>query len=68
MKQFKLLVVACLVFTLVACAGGNTATNNVTPTESKAVESVETKEQNTKVNYQRVDGSTANIPMMAQIR
>ena len=68
MKQFKLLVVACLVFTLVACAGGNTATNNVTPTESKAVESVETKEQNTKVNYPRVDGSTANIPMMAQIR
>ena len=68
MKQFKLLLVACLVFTLVACAGGNVATNNVTPTESKVAESVEAKEQNTKVNYPRVDGSTANIPMMAQIR
>ena len=68
MKQFKLLVVACLVFTLVACAGGNTATNNVAPAESKIAESTEAKEQNTKVNYPRVDGSTANIPMMAQIR
>ena len=68
MKQFKLLLVACLVFTLVACAGGNVATNNVTPTESKIAESTEAKEQNTKVNYPRVDGSTANIPMMAQIR
>ena len=68
MKQFKLLLVACFVFTLVACAGGNVATNNVTPTESKIAESTEAKEQNTKVNYPRVDGSTANIPMMAQIR
>ena len=68
MKQFKLLLVACLVFTLVSCAGGNTATNNVAPAESKIAESTEAKEQNTKVNYPRVDGSTANIPMMAQIR
>ncbi len=68
MKQFKLLVVASLVFTLVACAGGNTAKNNVAPAESKIAENTETKEQNKKVNYPRVDGSTANIPMMAQIR
>lgn len=68
MKQFKLLVVACLVFTLVACAGGNTATNNVAPAESKIAENTEAEEQNKKVNYPRVDGSTANIPMMAQIR
>ncbi len=68
MKHFKLLLVVCLVFTLVACAGGNTATNNVAPAESKIAENTEAKEQNKKVNYPRVDGSTANIPMMAQIR
>ena len=68
MKQIRLLLVACLILALVACDSGNTAKNNVDSTESKNSETVEKVEQNKKVNYPRVDGSTANIPMMAQIR
>ena len=67
MKHFKLLLVAGLVYTLVACTSGNVITNETTLKEAKAVESV-TNNTEVKTNYPRVDGSTANIPMMAQIR
>lgn len=70
MKQLKLFLVTGLVFTLVACTSGNVATNTTSAKEETTIESVtnetETKKSNT--TYPRVDGSTANIPMMAQIR
>lgn len=67
MKYLKLLLVAGLVFTLVACTSGNAITNETTSKEEKVAESV-TNGTEAKINYPRVDGSTANIPMMAQIR
>ena len=67
MKYLKLLLVAGLVFTLVACTSGNAITNETTSKEEKVEESV-TNGTEAKINYPRVDGSTANIPMMAQIR
>lgn len=67
MKYLKLLLVAGLVFTLVACTSGNAITNETTSKEEKVEESV-TNGTEVKINYPRVDGSTANIPMMAQIR
>ena len=59
MKKLKVLFITCLVITLVAC------TNKTVKSNDEIKETQTTKEA---VSYPRVDGSTANIPMMAQIR
>lgn len=56
MKSFKFLLTALIVISLSACAGGSKVAENTTTV----------KREN--VVYPRVDGSTANMPMMAQIR
>ena len=59
MKKLKVLFITCLVITLVAC------TNKTVKSNDEIKETHTAKET---VSYPRVDGSTANIPMMAQIR
>ena len=59
MKKLKVLFITCLVITLVAC------TNKTVKSNDEVKETQTAKET---VSYPRVDGSTANIPMMAQIR
>ena len=70
MKRFKLLLVAVFVIVTVACSSNNVKKEDAGLTEVKAEE---TKVERNIItvdakNYPRVDGSTANIPMMAQIR
>lgn len=63
MKCFKLTIVAILLFATFAC------TNTVKVSEKIANTTNETtKVAAEKKSYPRVDGSTANMPMMAQIR
>ena len=62
MKVFKLSLVAVLIFATVACSKGNAKKEEVQTTVANVTNKVDSK------NYPRVDGSTANIPMMAQIR
>lgn len=63
MKRIKLLLVATLLFATFACSS----------TSKVSVVNADTKNETTgvvaeKKSYPRVDGSTANMPMMAQIR
>ena len=62
MKVFKLSLVAVLVFAIVACSSGNAKKEEAQTTAANVASKVDSKK------YPRVDGSTANIPMMAQIR
>lgn len=63
MKCFKLTIVATLLFATFACA------NTVKVSEKVSDTTKETTQVTTeKKSYPRVDGSTANMPMMAQIR
>ena len=70
MKRFKLLLVAVFVIATVACSSNNVKKEEVSSAENKVEETkVESNKKNLDAkNYPRVDGSTANIPMMAQIR
>ena len=61
MKLFKSVLTLMLVASLVACGAKSTAVNETTTAITEAPKA-------TKENYPRVDGSTANMPMMAQIR
>ena len=65
MKSFKVLLCFVLVVGLFACSNKSNVANSETTISEKV-------EDNAKVNlaenYPRVDGSTANMPMMAQIR
>ena len=63
MKCFKLTIVAILLFATFACS------NTVKVAETTADATKETTQVTAeKKSYPRVDGSTANMPMMAQIR
>lgn len=63
MKYFKLTIVAILLFATFAC------NNTVKVAETTADATKETTQVTAeKKSYPRVDGSTANMPMMAQIR
>ncbi|MBR0039508.1 MAG: substrate-binding domain-containing protein [Lachnospiraceae bacterium] len=63
MKYFKLTIVATLLFATFACS------NTVKVAETTADATKETTQVTAeKKSYPRVDGSTANMPMMAQIR
>ncbi len=63
MKYFKLTIVATLLFATFACS------NTVKVAETTADATRETTQVTAeKKSYPRVDGSTANMPMMAQIR
>lgn len=62
MKCIKLTTVAILLFATFACS--NTAVK-IAETNETTTAKAEAKAQ---INYPRVDGSTANMPMMAQIR
>ena len=62
MKCFKLTIVATLLFATFACSN----TLNVSETVSDTTKET-TKVTTEKKSYPRVDGSTANMPMMAQI-
>ena len=57
MKRFKILLMALIIACISACAS-----------ESKVTETTKVTTAGDKANYPRVDGSTANMPMMAQIR
>ena len=57
MKRFKILLMALIIVCISACAS-----------ESKVTETTKVTTAGDKANYPRVDGSTANMPMMAQIR
>lgn len=61
MKRVILLLVAIAILATFACSNGTTK-NEATKVETKQDVTVDAKK------YPRVDGSTANIPMMAQIR
>ena len=63
MKNLKLIITAVLVFTIVACANTSNVAIKVDNTANGNVGKAHEKN-----NYPRVDGSTANMPMMAQIR
>lgn len=56
MKSFKLTLLALVILLMAACSNASVATTT-NPTEKHDA-----------ANYPRVDGSTANMPMMAQIR
>ena len=62
MKSFKLAIVATVLFATFACTTTSNVSESVADTSSETTVTVEKKE------YPRVDGSTANMPMMAQIR
>ena len=63
MKRMKLILVATLLFATFAC------NNTVKVSETVSDTTKETTQVTTeKKSYPRVDGSTANMPMMAQIR
>lgn len=62
MKSFKLAIVATVLFATFACTTTSNVSESVADTNSETTVIVEKKE------YPRVDGSTANMPMMAQIR
>jgi phosphate transport system substrate-binding protein len=59
MKRFKLLLVVMTILTMFACSN---VTAKIEENDTQIKTTVDAK------NYPRVDGSTANIPMMAQIR
>ena len=59
MKRFKLLLLTIALFMTFACTNG---------TNKNEVKNEELKTETNVKDYPRVDGSTANIPMMAQIR
>ena len=62
MKRFKLVFLVMLVFAIFACS--NTSKVSVSDVDNNETIKVAVE----KKNYPRVDGSTANMPMMAQIR
>ena len=72
MKKIKLLLLVMLLFTVVSCSSNNKKDEVAKSDETKVEETISNVDSsNQKVdakNYPRVDGSTANIPMMAQIR
>ena len=61
MKKSKILLVAIIIFAITACT--RTANNTAVENNEESTTIV-----NVKKEYPRVDGSTANMPMMAQIR
>ncbi len=63
MKCFKLTVVAILLFATFACNNMVKVSETVSDTTKEAIQVTTEKK-----SYPRVDGSTANMPMMAQIR
>lgn len=63
MKCFKLTIVATLLFATFACTNTVKVSKTVADTTNET-----TKVAAEKKSYPRVDGSTANMPMMAQIR
>ena len=68
MKNFKSLISLILIGALLAsCAPSATKQADATAPSSVQETEVETTSA-PKINYPRVDGSTANMPMMAMIR
>lgn len=63
MKYFKLTIVATLLFATFACSNTSNVSKSVADTQKETTQVVTEKK-----TYPRVDGSTANMPMMAQIR
>lgn len=63
MKCFKLTIVATLLFATFACSNTSKVSESVADTKNET-----TQVEAVKKSYPRVDGSTANMPMMAQIR
>lgn len=63
MKCIKLTTVAILLFAIFACSNTANVSTTVAETTIDTTQKVAEKK-----NYPRVDGSTANMPMMAQIR
>ena len=63
MKYFKLTIVATLLFATFACTNTVKVSEKVSDTTKETTQVLAEKK-----NYPRVDGSTANMPMMAQIR
>lgn len=63
MKRIKLTIVATLLFATFACSNTVKVSKTVADTTNET-----TKVAAEKKSYPRVDGSTANMPMMAQIR
>ena len=61
MKKSKILLVAIIIFAITACT--RTANNTAVENNEESTTIV-----NVKKEYPRVDGSTANMPMMSQIR
>lgn len=67
MKKFYLfLLISCTVLALVGCGQKNE--KNVEPTIVESTGNVEENVNTQNIKYPRVDGSTANMPMMAMIR
>lgn len=63
MKKLKLVLVATLLFATFACSNTSKVSESVADTKNET-----TQVEVVKKSYPRVDGSTANMPMMAQIR
>ena len=61
-KNLRLLLVVMLTFAMTGCMTGTTKVGENLETNN------ETVEEKREIVYPRVDGSTANMPMMAQIR
>ena len=63
MKSFKIILVAILLFATFACSNTSKVSEVNADTKNETTQVVTEKK-----SYPRVDGSTANMPMMAQIR
>ena len=63
MKCIKLTTIAILLFAIFACSNTTNVSTTIAETAADTTEKVVEKK-----DYPRIDGSTANMPMMAQIR